>query len=70
MRPCPCGEPIRSARGNRCGLCRQEARRANDRARKQRQRNFIGPADLTGPQIEARLAQLDAEAKQRRWRMQ
>ncbi len=50
-----------------CALCRQDARRERNRAamRAKREPVVVESAEW----IDARLKQLDAEAKQRRWRL-
>ncbi len=63
------------SKADTCGFCRQEARRAADRVRPRtkfsvRPQNQLRPMDWDTARIEKRLAELDAEARQRRWRMQ
>ncbi len=79
MTPCvDCQRPVHGTKSARCCFCRQEARRAFDRARRQanptkysvRPQNTMKPLDWDTARIERRLAELDAEAKQRRWRIQ
>lgn len=56
-----CRDVLRGTRALRCGVCKQEARRL-----KQRARRLTGTrdTDLSAEEIEARLRQLDAERKQ------
>ncbi len=78
MKPCAdCQRPVHGTRSPLCGFCRQEARKAFDRERRRARPTPMSvrpqnnrPMDWDTARIEKRLAELDAEARQRRWRMQ